>query len=556
MPPGMPSVRRVVPGPAPDETNAPSESLQLTFDIADRETIHELLQHPAGPARDDFARTALRLGVLALRQARGQIDGDLVRRESDRLLELLETRLKDHSTSVHDRVTSVLKDYFDPQSGRFQERVERLVREDGELSSLLSQHLGQDDSELSRTLATHFGRDSELLKWLNPDQSQGLLAALRQAVEEQLHRQRDQVLQQFSLDHKDSALSRFLGELTGRQGELTEQLQGRIDEVVAEFSLDEEDSALSRLVANVDRAQRTITSEFSLDSERSALSRLKRLLEQTNSSIAAHLSLDTEDSALARLKRELLALHDAQREQAIKFQEEVKLALQAMSVRKQTEARSTQHGLDFEAAGVECLLAEAQRLGDVAEACGNTTGLVPRSKVGDCVITLGPDTAAAGGKIVVEFKEVTGYTLAQSRAEIEEARTNRAAQVGLFVFSSKTAPAGLEPLTRYGNDVVIIWDADSEQNELMLRAGLAVCRALCVRQQQQSTQSTADLAAISKAIAEIELRVEKLGEIETWTQTILNSGEKIKKEVERSRKVIEAQIEVLREKSQTLMAGE
>lgn len=63
-------------------------------------------------------------------------------------------------------------------------------------------------------------------------------------------------------------------------------------------------------------------------------------------------------------------------------------------------------------------------------------------------------------KVVVEAKEDASYDLAAALAEMETARQNQEAESGLFVFSKKTAPAGLEPLARYGNDVVVVWDAD------------------------------------------------------------------------------------------------
>ena len=75
------------------------------------------------------------------------------------------------------------------------------------------------------------------------------------------------MLREFSLDNKDGALARMIGELTNNHGQLTEALEKKIDAVVDEFSLDKEDSASSRLVRNVDRAQSTITREFSLDDE-------------------------------------------------------------------------------------------------------------------------------------------------------------------------------------------------------------------------------------------------------------------------------------------------
>src|SRR5579862_6633330 len=181
-------------------------ALPLELTVDDPDTIRELLSHAEGEDREAFALNALRIGVLALRQARGQIDADLVRRESDRLLGELSTRLGTHAQFVHDRVADSLKHYFDPKDGRLQERIDRLIRKDGELETLLCRQIGTEDSQLAKTLSAHVGDESPLMKVLSPDQSRGVLSAIREAVEKQLQAQREQVLTQFSLDNKEGAL--------------------------------------------------------------------------------------------------------------------------------------------------------------------------------------------------------------------------------------------------------------------------------------------------------------------------------------------------------------
>jgi hypothetical protein len=481
-------------------------SLVLELRVDDSDTIAELVRHPAGDPREQFGARALRIGVLALRQARGVIDGETIRREGERLIVSLQHTLDGHSARLNDRIASELSRYFDPQGGHLQERLDRLLRKDGELEATLLRHVGGEDSELCKTLASHFGSDSPLMRCLSPDQSKGVFAALREVLEKQLEAQRHHVLSQFSLDNSESALCRFIGELTRRDTELTKGLHGKIDEVVREFSLDEETSALSRLVRNVDTAQKTITAEFSLDGEQSALSKLKRLLENTNKSIDSHLSLDDEHSALARLSREMRKLIDDQGESSRKFQEEVKSTLQSMSVRRAESERSTRHGIEFEEALYQQVQRESQKVNDEAEATGNTTGLIKNCKIGDVVVKLSPDSAAPDARVVVEAKQKEGYTIGEARAEIEVARRNRQAEVGLFVFSKRTAPAGLEPLLRYGNDVFVVWDVDDAASDLYLKTGLTLSRALCVRSHVQKEGATADFASIDTAILEIEKR--------------------------------------------------
>ncbi|MBM3969660.1 MAG: hypothetical protein FJ302_07330 [Planctomycetes bacterium] len=540
---------------APDAAVAASElpySMALELVVHDPGVIAELSQHPEGEPRDEFAVNALRIGVLAMRQARGQIDIEAVRRESERLLEGLQDRLVNHSQSMQERLASVLKEYFDPQSGRFPERVERLVKKDGDLEQLLRRQIGNSDSELCKTLTNHFGEDSPLMKQLGPDQSKGLLGALRETLEGQLTSQREHVLSQFSLDNKEGALSRFMSELGDRQGNLSKHLSDKLDEVVKEFSLDEENSALSRLVRNVEQAQKTITSEFSLDAETSALSRLKKLLVDTNTAIDGHLSLDDKNSALARLKGELLTMLTENRETNQKFQDEVKLALNTMVARREEADRSTRHGLAFEDAVFQQIQQASQRVGDISSHTGNSTGLIKNCKVGDCLVELGPDSAAPGAKVVIEAKEKAGYDLAEAREEIETARKNREAQIGLFVFSRRTASEGFEPLARYGHDVFVVWDVDDPTSDLFLRAGVSLARALCVRVHNQQEAQSADFTAIDAAILEVEKRFKDFDEMKTWGETIQNNGKKIVDKLRIVRDSLETQVKVLRERTDEL----
>lgn len=510
--------------PAASMTELPY-SLVLELTVHDPDTIAELVRHVEGDDREQFAVRALRIGVLALRQARGAIDGDAVRREGERLIDTLQGTLETHAARLNERIASELTRYFDPQGGHLQERLDRLLKKDGELEATLLRHVGGEDSALCKTLASHFGGDSPLMRILSPEQSEGLLAALRGTLERQLQAQRDHVLKQFSLDNADGALTRFIGELTRREGELAKGLHGKIDEVVRQFSLDEENSALSRLVRNVDAAQKTITAEFSLDGEQ---------------------------SALARLSRELRKLLDDQGETNRKFQEEVRTTLQSMAVRRAEAERSTRHGVEFEEAVFHQVQKEAHQLNDEAESTGHTTGQIKNCKVGDVVVKLGPESAAPDARVVIEAKQKEGYTLAEAREEIEQARKNREAQVGLFVFSRRTAPSGLEPLFRYGHDVFVIWDVDDAASDLYLKIGLTLARALCVRTHVHKEAQAADFTTIDAAILEIEKRANGFEEIERWTETIQSNGEKILDKARRARKALEQQVAVLREKTTEL----
>ena len=56
------------------ETNKRS-TFQITLAVVDLDVITELEKHEEGHCREKYALSALRLGVLALRQAAGELDG-------------------------------------------------------------------------------------------------------------------------------------------------------------------------------------------------------------------------------------------------------------------------------------------------------------------------------------------------------------------------------------------------------------------------------------------------------------------------------------------------
>ncbi len=455
----------------------PSE-LELSLVVRDRDVIEALVEQDELGTQDEFALDALRIGVMALRHANTRLDADLLRRETSQMLTTLSQHLSHYTQTTREQLNGTLKEYFDPSDGRFNERVGRLVAHDGELARLMKEQIDGDNSHLARTLLSHVGRESPLMKMLDPAQSEGLLAALRGAVEGQLTKQSEQVLREFSLDNQQGALARLVRELTTKHGDLTKDLNNKIDEVVKEFSLDEENSALSRLVSNVDRAQRTISSEFSLDNEQSAFSRLNRMLEATQGAITKSLTLDDDGSPLARLKKELLELLGNADKKNVEFQQQVRMALAEISTARKEAERSTRHGEVFEDAVYEFIAREAQHAGDIATPTGATTGLIKNCKKGDCLIELGPSCMAAGERIVVEAKQHSGYTLASAREELETARKNRGAGIGLFVFSKRLAPAGLESFQHYGNDLICVWDPEDPATDIWLKAALVTARAI------------------------------------------------------------------------------
>ena len=472
----------------------------VTFGVSDPEVLASIGEYEEGPARAHFLATCLKIGVLSLKAARGTLDSDALRKEGDHLMEALGARLNEWRGKLESRVTGTLALYLDPQSGSFSERVNRLTKPDGDLAVVMRQQVQDAHTTLGRVFEQFIGENSQLVRMLDPSEGNQLIGTLQRALDGVIQTQNQTILSEFTLDNKDGALVRFLAELTSKHGDLTGALSRDMQGVVAEFSLDKEDSALSRLVARVESAQRSLTSELSLDNEDSALKRLHRMLTDHNAVV-----LRQQSDLAGRLEA----------------------ALQSMNTRKAEAAKSTRHGMEFEAALGDHLREMVHATGDILQHTGNTTGLKPNCKVGDFVVTIGPEKDAAGAQIVIEAKESSACDLKASLEEAHTARVNRQAGVCIFVHSTATAHEGIEVFRRYGHDLVVKWNADDDALDVYLQAALMVATALSVVASSHNKEDQASFEKIDKAIEKIRKSVEGCEEITRFATTSKGAAEKI-----------------------------
>ena len=242
-----------------------ADPLYLHLSVTDPETAAALCEAHEGRDRQELALTALKIGILSLNIARGTVDGAAIRLEGDRLLGTLDERLYKHRELLDEALGGTLRSYFDPANGAFTERIQRLLRHDGELATVIGGQVETARRTLDEMLAKHLGDDSALQALLSPEEGNEFIAAVRGQVSQALALQSEAISDEFSLDRADSALSRLVRELKDRHGDLERNLGERVTSVVGEFSLDNKDSALSRLVGRVEQAQGLISAQFSLD---------------------------------------------------------------------------------------------------------------------------------------------------------------------------------------------------------------------------------------------------------------------------------------------------
>lgn len=488
-------------------------SLELKLTVSDPEVVAELSKR-TGRERDEYALTALRVGILALRQAGGLVDAEKLKKEGELILKELEKKLQKHASDLDRDLTDELERYFAPDSGHFNERVRALVAEDGELAKVLQSHLVGDTSLLARQLASAVGENSPLMRHLDPENKKGLVESIARAAEERLNEQGKKVL--------------------------------------GEFDLNNEQGALKRLITQIE-------TNFNPNDPKTALGVLKKALVDTQEQIRKDLSLDSDNSALSNLHGKLKKQIDDLVERQGKFQTEVASVLAELRGAKKERAVSPSGGFDFEALAGDAL--RGRMHGDeVFESVGETTGLVARSKVGDHVQTLGADSAASGAKIVYECKRADNYTKAKALAELDEARRNRGAEVGVFVLAASSLRDNAKmqaefghSLTRQGNDILVVWDPEDQSSNVNLDAAVTLARALAVRERAETDPSAdVDWDAVDKAINGVQRQIDYIDDMGGWCNNIKRDSEKIADRLEKMKKDLNRELERLTEQIESL----
>ncbi len=122
--------------------------------------------------------------------------------------------------------------------------------------------------------------------------------------------------------------------------------------------------------------------------------------------------------------------------------------------------------------------------------------------------------------------------------------------------SAATAPAGLEPLSKYGNDVIIIiWNPQDPATDVVFQAGYLTAKALSLRAAQRSRQEAASFVKIDKAIEALRKQLAGFDEMNTTSETIRNGALKMLDRVRIMKSDIERQVQILSEQIAAVKEG-
>ena len=227
--------------------------------------------------------------------------------------------------------------------------------------------------------------------------------------------------------------------------EMKKNLSDSVDDMGDEFNkyFNEDGEFVQELNNNKKKMLEELNSELENfvdpSNRESAISKLTEILETEEGKMVdafeKALNPENSESQIFQLKEKLEK----------KFTDEIKLLsedmekiLQELKIDKATtelKEKSTAKGGTHEDF-VQQSLSEIA-VGDIVERTGEIVGLVPKSKVGDHVVTLNTNSKLSDFKIVFESKSANTYNSSSAiTKELTKAMENRGADFGIFVFDS------------------------------------------------------------------------------------------------------------------------
>lgn len=363
--------------------------------------------------------------------------------------------------------------------------------------------------------------------WAEPERSAKALEALKvgvialqtacptldsQIVKEQFGEMQEQFGQALALyfAERDGIVPKSLNDAFGDKGALPQFFQRYFDP---------ETGKLARLIDTQVGPSSKFGRQFDAKNKDGVIAvieeKVKHLVEAKLNEVLKQFSLDEDGSAMNKLKAIMEGAFSTFRE-----------ALGIKAARAEEAERGHVKGLCFEEDLYAVVAEIGRQFGDETELVRGIPG-IDRCKTGDHVITLGETTGAPGLRIVVEVKD-QAYKAKKAIAELQEAKENREAVSGIFVFAKGCEPVEFGNFKRVDNDYYCTVDKVilAEGGALpFIWSAYELARVQAVTAVRKEACGKLDLETVQQHIDGIAALVPRLGEIITKAGTVQKSGE-------------------------------
>jgi hypothetical protein len=297
--------------------------------------------------------------------------------------------------------------------------------------------------------------------------------------------------------------------------------------------------------AESDRSQQMVTAFKALDANdpNSLLSNLARQSKTASESLLSAMNPANDNSPLAHLRNslsELLEGHakvsrdllEEQRGRQVAFEKDLRETVARIETQRAANRTSPRGGTEFEDS---VLAAVRHRLGTGPYVCtktGNVAGIRDACRVGDFIVRFTDESAWAGSSIVFECKHDQSYNVDKAIKELDVARANRDASVGVFVMAQSHAPADFPAFSRIGHNILVSWDPDEAGAIHRLDAAVMLAMMLVSRKRQVTDHASTDAVRdIENLLANQAAHVEKMRRA---SDGIRKHNDVIRKELDRA----------------------
>lgn len=460
-----------------------------------------------------LAADAWVIGLRALGNARAEARECRLAEIGERLVTDVDAKLEQQFAAHEQAMAAGLARFFDPSDGSVTQRLAEFVADEGALARALDKHIGPHRSVLTETLGRLVGDASPLLRRLSPDGDDSVVKAIE---------------------------DRLANAVAGSQRELARALDPACDDSpVRRFLVTLRDDLAK---ADKDRHVQLATALAALDAndETSLISRLFRETQQARTSLLAAINPDAPDSPMAAIRTGIeagLARHAARQEQVAT---ELREAIARLETRRAQQSRAPSGGLAFEDAVAELVQQAVAEGPYVTEATGASIGAVARCKKGDVVVRFTAESAFDGAAVVFEAKRDAAYTVRTALEELDAARKNRAADVGVFVMAASHAPTGFPRFARHGHNVLVQWDESDPATDVFLRCAVYLGMGLVSR--TRAAGDPGDTAAISDLAGRLEAEITRIERMEKLNEGARRANDGLADELRKSRRAVERMV--------------
>ncbi|MCB9609910.1 MAG: hypothetical protein H6716_25195 [Polyangiaceae bacterium] len=153
------------------------------------------------------------------------------------------------------------------------------------------------------------------------------------------------------------------------------------------------------------------------------------------------------------------------------------------------------------------------------------------------------------GALHFEAKRDASYSNQRALDELDAARKNRGADVGVFVMAKSHASESFPTFARYGRNVLVTWDEQHPESEPYLRAAILLGLSLVTRRKKHGEEG--DINALQDIGGRIETELSRLSRMEKHNDSVRKNSDSIGEEIRKASKALDL---LLRRAKSTLTA--